>query len=211
MSQRHRDAELPVPAEARAASARARRAASDPRRAVQRGRRRSAPGSTRPTCTSRGRRGSPSTTAIPTWLEASWRTAHADARHWKTEDVEAAHGDAPGAGRSDAPRRRVADDVRRRVSAWPSSPGVSQRWRSSSARSCHSSTVKRVADVVLPLAVDLEHAHGDTLLRRSSFSITRRLLSLRGTMLISSRCSHNRSKANSTTTTTPSATRPWPA
>ena len=77
MSQRHRDADLPVPAKQELRRM-PRRAASHPCRAVQRAPQQSAPESIRPTCTSPGQRGSLSTTATPTWRGASCSTALAD-------------------------------------------------------------------------------------------------------------------------------------
>ena len=160
MSQRHRDAELPVPAKQELVGARARRAARIHAELSNVASQVSA-GIDLADVHELGMR-KPEHHRTPTWLGKQAVEPPAVGAT-EVEDVEAAHEDAPGAGGSDAPRRRTALTGSARQLACRRRIGSSHRWRSSWARASPLLGGDRAADVVLPHAVDLEHAHGDTL------------------------------------------------
>ena len=131
MSQRHRDAEAPVPAEAGAASPRPQRAAPDPRRAANVASQVSA-GLDPADVHEPGAAWKPEHHHDPEVARSKLANRRADAA-LEAEDVEAAHGDAPGEGRG----VRLAATSRAsagRLVTRPSGPGVSQLDRQLVAR-----------------------------------------------------------------------------
>ena len=154
MSQRHRDADLPVPAkqELRAHAHGGGIASMSSCPTCVAGQRRSRPGR-------RARaRGSVEARAPPRPRRGSEQAAQPLCADGDTEaeDVEAALEDAPGEDKALASPSNEQQSLARHVGS-----ATSQRRRSRLARSCHSSGGDGVAHVVLPNAVDLQHAHGD--------------------------------------------------